>query len=281
VSTTIPYLLRDFSLEITAKDVATLDDVADVPAGTQVNVTFLSTESHRQRVTAAEVVRRAGLVPVPHVSARRIASEQQLDKFLADLTTVGAGESLFLVGGDPERPVGPYADAASLISAAPFTRHRPRTVGVAGYPDGHPHIDDATLWDALEQKIALLSEKSVEAAVITQFSFDASAVVRWLEELRGRGVAVPVRVGVPGPAGIRRLLGYARRFGVASSAGIVQKYGFSLTNLLGTAGPDVFLEELAGALTPEHGDVAVHFYTFGGLKNTARWAQDAIMTARV
>ncbi|MFC6258378.1 methylenetetrahydrofolate reductase, partial [Kocuria oceani] len=84
----------------------------------------------------------------------------------------------------------------------------------------------------------------------------------------------PVRIGVPGPAGVRRLLGHARRFGVATSAGIAQKYGLSLTHLLGTAGPDRFLHDLAAGYDAEaHGPVRLHFYTFGGLGATACWVR--------
>jgi hypothetical protein len=35
---------------------------------------------------------------------------------------------------------------------------------------------------------------------------------------------------LPGPAGVRRLLRYAARFGVSTSAGIARKYGLSLTS---------------------------------------------------
>ncbi len=56
-----------------------------------------------------------------------------------------------------------------------------------------------------------------------------------------------IRVGTPGPAGIKRLLGFARRFGIGANAMIVKKYGFSLTNLMGTAGPDRFVNDLVRA----------------------------------
>jgi methylenetetrahydrofolate reductase (NADPH) len=71
---------------------------------------------------------------------------------------------------------------------------------------------------------------------------------------------------------VRRLLGYATRFGVGTSASVARKYGFSLTNLMGTAGPDRFLHALADRYDPaRHGVVKVHFYTFGGLRATAEW----------
>jgi len=50
------------------------------------------------------------------------------------------------------------------------------------------------------------------------------------------------------------------------------KYGVSITKLLTTAGPDRIIEEFASGLNPRiHGDVALHFYPFGGVKNTAEW----------
>ena len=53
--------------------------------------------------------------------------------------------------------------------------------------------------------------------------------------------------------------------------GIARKYGFSITNLLGTAGPETMIRDLENGLGPDAGDVALHFYTFGGMSATAEW----------
>jgi methylenetetrahydrofolate reductase (NADPH) len=91
-------------------------------------------------------------------------------------------------------------------------------------------------------------------------------------EVREHGIELPIRVGVPGPASVKLLLGFAARLGVATSATIAKKYGLSVTNLLGKAGPDRFIRDLAAALDPaKHGEVKLHFYTFGGFKTTAEW----------
>ncbi len=269
-------LLQDFSLEMTGKDVPALEEAAAViPPGTRINVTFLGNEDLGMRVAAARAVREHGFVPVPHLSARRLRSQDELEEFLAALAEAGAAEHVFVVGGDPETPLGPYEDSLSVIRTGVLQRHGVRGVGVSGYPEGHPGIDDATLWSALTDKTAAIREQGLEPEVITQFGFDPDPVLEWLAEVRRRGVDAPVRIGVPGPAGVKRLLGYARRFGVGTSAGIVQKYGFSLTNLLGTAGPDRFLRELAAGHDPAvHGRVLVHLYTFGGLRATAEWTRE-------
>ncbi len=111
--------------------------------------------------------------------------------------------------------------------------------------------------------------------ILTQFAFDTDPVMTWIEQVRDRGIDAQIRIGTPGPAGIKRLIGFARRFGVGANAMIVKKYGFSLTNLMGTAGPDRFVSDLSALLAaqPASGDVKLHFYTFGGLLATAEWVQ--------
>ena len=75
--------------------------------------------------------------------------------------------------------------------------------------------------------------------------------------------------GVPGPAGVKRLLTYA------TSMSIARKYGFSITNLMGTAGPAQFIRALAlGYDAGRHGDLKLHFYTFGGIPATSGWIAD-------
>lgn len=269
-------LVDDFSLEMTGKDNAALAEaIGTVPPGTRINVTFLGNENLNMRVAAAAAVRAAGFEPIPHISARRLVSVAELDEFLEALATRAQATEVFAVGGDPEAPLGPFPDALSLITSGRLQAHGVTAASIGGYPEGHPDIDDATLWEALEAKATALHDAELDGSIITQFGFDTGPVLSWLQELRSRGIQLPVRIGVPGPAGIKRLLTYARRFGVSSSAGIAHKYGFSLANLLGTAGPDRFITDLAAALDPAlHGDVRLHFYTFGGLQATARWVAD-------
>ncbi|MGW5335973.1 methylenetetrahydrofolate reductase [Streptomyces bauhiniae] len=266
-------LLDGASLEMTGKDVPRLAQArAALDGGTRINVTYLAGEDTGMRLAAARAVREHGFVPVPHLSARRLPSSAELERFLAGLAEADAVENVFVVGGDPARPEGPYEDALSVIRSGLLQRYGVRHVGICGYPEGHPAIGDDALWSALTGKATALGAAGLAGDVITQFGFDADAVLTWLEALRGRGVRLPVRVGVPGPAGVRRLLGYATRFGVGTGATVARKYGLSLTNLMGTAGPDRFLDDLADGYDPaRHGTVKLHFYTFGGLRPTAEW----------
>jgi methylenetetrahydrofolate reductase (NADPH) len=269
-------LVSDFSLEMTGKDVPGLLEAKHaIPPGTKINVTFLGNEDLDMRVSASEAVLEAGFIPVPHISARRLASQDQLEEFLGRLQEVGATEHVFAVGGDPAEPEGPYPDSLSVIRSGLLQKYGVREVSIAGYPEGHPDISSEVLWRHLEDKSAALEEQGLDAVILTQFAFDTDPVMAWIDQVRARGIDTQIRIGTPGPAGIKRLLGFARRFGIGANAMIVKKYGFSLTNLMGTAGPDQFVTDLAGLLAQDasSGSVKLHFYTFGGLLATSEWAR--------
>ena len=277
-------LLQGYSLEMTGKDVPGLMEAKDsIPAGTKINVTFLGNEDLEMRVAAAKAVRDLGFMPVPHISARRLASRAQLEEFLSRLQDVGATESVFVVGGDPTTPEGPYEDSYDVIRTGLLLDYGVKEVSIAGYPEGHPDISDEVLWRALDEKSLSLVQQGLNATILTQFAFDTDPVLNWIDAVRARGITSTIRIGTPGPAGIKRLLGFARRFGIGANAMIVKKYGFSLTNLMGTAGPDKFVTDLSAMLAdkaltaPEGastGPVKLHFYTFGGLLATADWARE-------
>jgi methylenetetrahydrofolate reductase (NADPH) len=269
-------LLDNFSLEMTARDAPELPGAAKVlPAHTRVNVTFLTTESLAERVAGAKAVLAAGLTPVPHIAARRLTSTDELRQVLGALRDANASGSVFVVGGDPATPEGPFASARDVIETGLLPEFGVTHVSISGYPEGHPDIPDDVLWRELEAKSAALTEQGLESTIITQFGFDEAPILEWLRELRARGITAPVRLGLPGPAGVKRLLGFARRFGISSSAGIVKKYGFSLANLVGTAGPErIFDRRAAGRHPPGPGAGAAHFYTFGGVEATSQWVHN-------
>lgn len=265
-------LLSGLSLEITAKDTGAWDRIGDrIAPGTPVNVTFLGNETNAMRLEAARTVQRVGCTPVPHIAARRLTSQDELAGILDGLQAAGIVD-VFVVAGDPPAAAGPFHDALAVLESGLLEQKGVTRVGISGYPDGHPGIAADVLWRSLSEKVAVLRDRGLQGEITTQFTFDAAPVVGWIEQLRGRGVDLPVRIGVPGPAGVKRLLSYASRFGVGTSASIAKKYGFSMTNLLGKAGPDRFITDLARRYDPgSHGDVRLHFYTFGGLEATADW----------
>ncbi len=268
------HITDGFSLEITAKDVTALRDAAAlIPAKHPVAITFLPGEGVEQRIAAARLVRELGFEPMPHFSARRIESSEEFERYLSSVISEADVTRCFVVAGDPSEPIGPFADSMSLITSGVFERNGVTAIGIGGHPEGHPNMTDEQCWQVLKTKCDEIERRGMAALIVTQFSFDAQAVLAWLKELRQRGIHVPVRLGVPGPAGIKTLLRFASRCGVGASASVLAKYGISLTRLIGQAGPDKLVDALSNGLSKEHGAVRLHFYPFGGLSGTMDWIQ--------
>ncbi len=265
-------MVDGYSLEMTAKELEGLKEAAPlIRPNTQVAVTFLPGEEMEQRVEAAVLVRELGFEPIVHLSARRIESEEQLDWYLGEITSKADVKRVFIIAGDPPEPEGPYSDSLQIIETGLLEKHGIKFVGVGGHPEGHPNNTKEELWDWMERKLAAVRAHGMIPLVVTQFAFDDEAIVEWLKEMRARGIDAPVRLGVPGPAGIKRLLGFAKRCGVGASATVMKKYGISLTNLIGSAGPDKLVSSLDKGLTEDLGRVRLHLYPFGALKASAEW----------
>ena len=266
-------MVDGYSLEMTAKELDGLREAAPlIRPGTQVAVTFLPGEEMEQRVAAAKLVRELGFEPIVHLSARRLTSAEELDNYLSRITTEAGVKRVFLIAGDPPEPEGPFEDSLQVIESGLLEKHGIAIAGVGGHPEGHPNVSKADLWVWMERKIAALRTRGIVPLVVTQFAFDDDAIVEWVGEMRARGIDVPVRLGVPGPAGIKRLLGFAARCGVGASASVMKKYGVSVTNLFGRAGPDKLVDSLDRKLNDEeHGRVRLHFFPFGALAPTAKW----------
>lgn len=266
------HILEGYSLEMTAKERPALEKAAPLIAPeTPIAIPFLSTETINERVAAASTIRDYGFEPMPHLSARRIRSEEELAIMMARLVAEAGVKRTLIVAGDPPTPAGPFEDTMQLLQSGVFDQNGLAAVGIGGHPEGHPTVDDDTLWRFMKMKIAEIERRGMAPLIVTQFGFDPDAFLVWLCELRKRGVEAPVRIGIPGPTGIKRLLRYAKFCGVDASSAVLKKYGVSLGRLIGSAGPDKLADALREGLGPEHGRVRVHFYPFGGLTATMNW----------
>jgi methylenetetrahydrofolate reductase (NADPH) len=265
-------LTANYSLEVTAKDVAALRDAAPlIAANTPLSITFLADEEPATRIAAVVAGRQLGFEPMPHFSARRIASKDDFEGYLRGVVEQAQVSRCFIVAGDPPAALGSYSDTLSLIQTGAFENAGIKAIGIGGHPEGHPIMSTEECWTVLKTKVQEIEQRGMSALIVTQFGFDSDRVLSWLQELRFRGLETSVRIGIPGPTNIRTLLRFAARCGVGASAAVMKKYGVSITNLLGSAGPDKLVDGFAQGLGREHGDVRLHFYPFGGLVKTVEW----------
>ncbi|MEG0193730.1 MAG: methylenetetrahydrofolate reductase [Stenotrophomonas sp.] len=263
-----------FSLEVSAKAMSALRaEASRVAPGTTISIPYLPSEDDTARLAAVRTARELGFEPMPHLSARRIGSREALERFI-DRAVIDAGvERCLLIAGDLSTPAGPFADSTSIIESGVLQRAGIKVVGVGGHPQGHPVMAGADRWRVLERKCQRIEEQGMAPLIITQFAFDADIVLTWLNELRVRGIPHPVLVGIPGPASIARLVRYAAMCGVAASTSMLSRYGISIGRLLGTAGPEVFVNRLVDGLTEAHGLVSPHVFAFGGIAQWMDWAE--------
>jgi methylenetetrahydrofolate reductase (NADPH) len=270
-----------FSLEITAKDVAALGKVAPlIPPHTPIAITFLPGEELDDRIAATKAVRSLGFEPMPHFSARRLRTYDEFRGYLDRVVSEAGVKRCFVIAGDPAESAGPFLDSSALIATGDFERAGITAIGIGGHPEGHPNMPSEMRWEVLEKKCRNIESRGMASLIVTQFGFDPQAILDWLETLRIRGIHSPVRIGVPGPAGIATLVRFAARCGVAASSAVMSKYGVSLTKLIGTAGPDKLVDVLAEHLRQKHGPVRLHLYPFGGLERTITWISEYASTHR-
>ena len=274
--------MRGLSLEATrpsAEDVAALAGVT--PAGARVYVSAVPTRAPEEAIEAATRLRAAGFEPVPHLAVRNFASGQALDGFLARLSGEAGVRCVLVIAGDRGHPAGEFRSAIEVIDGGALHRHGITGIGIAGYPDGHPRLSQQDLDRALADKINAAETTGLAVHIVTQFCFDPQAIVRWIGRLRGFGIEHPVRIGLAGPTNLATLLRYAGRCGVRASAqGLARQTGL-MRQLFAMSAPDALVRALATARADgQLGDVAPHFFSFGGLARTARWA-DAVAQRRI
>ncbi len=267
----IERLFKDYSLETTAKDISSFTVHAEkISPHKIIAIPYLPSDSNELRIHAAQVLASSGFQPMPHFSARRIKSESDFHNLLNGVAKAGARRCL-LIAGDPAQSLGCYADSLSLIETSAFEKAGITRLAIAGHPEGHPAMTRQETFEILARKCEAILRRGMTPEIITQFAFDADAVLHWLEQLRGMGIHHLVRLGVAGPASLKTLMRFAALCGVASSASVIAKYGLSLTNLLGSSGPEKFVARLLTELAPKHGVVHLHFYPFGGTEKTLNW----------
>jgi methylenetetrahydrofolate reductase (NADPH) len=262
---------KRFSLEATRPNAAEIAALADiVPRGTLLYLTAVPTQSARELITAAAALRKAGIEPVAHLAARRIASAAALQELLAGLRGEADMRQLLVIGGDVDVP-GAFADALAVIQKGRLREAGIEEIGIGGYPEPHPRIPANRVEAALDEKIAAASAHGVRVHIVSQFSFSPERILAWLKQLRACGIGKPVKIGMAGPTNVAALLRFARRCGVAAS---LRGLASGLAGgLVGQVGPDRIVGTFSAVTNL--GDIAPHYFSFGGTLETAHYACEA------
>lgn len=264
-------LAQRASIETSTRNLAEIDEWPRMLAqGTDVYVACIPGSPYPHILSVAKRLRRAGMNPVPHIPARQLASREVAAKYLASLRDDAGVTRALIIGGDADTPAGEFDSSAALLETGLLQSYGISSVGIAGYPEGHPRIPEATLMSVLDRKIRYARDHGIGLFMVTQFCFDGEVILDWLERLRARGVVLPVRVGVAGPATIRTLFNYGVRCGIGNSIRALRSQAISLTRLVEQHGPDKVVRRVA-TLQSDLGIDGLHLFTFGGFAQSARW----------
>jgi methylenetetrahydrofolate reductase (NADPH) len=270
-------LIGGCSIEISPREALTekgLRDLLDqglLAPGTTVFVNHPASVTHHDIVAACALLRRAGFTPVPHVAARRLASFTQARDFLGRAAAEAGVTSALIIGGDPDRRMGPFRDSLDLLTTGVVENSGIGEIILAGYPEGHPRIGAGTLAQALRAKMALVCERGLEVSLVSQFAFEAAPIRRWIASLRAQAILCPVRIGVAGPASIATLAKFAVRCGIGASLRALGRGHAAFARILVEAGPDGLIDALVAEEDPAAPIEGLHVFTFGGLRRTAEW----------
>lgn len=182
-----------------------------------VSVTYGAGGSTRERThaTVARLVRETELKPAAHLTCVD-ATREEVDAVARSYWDAGV-RHIVALRGDPaggpgskyEPNPGGYVNAADLVAG--LKKIAPFEVSVAGYPEKHPESPslEADL-DNLKAKVDAGADR-----IITQFGFDNSHYLRFLERARAAGIWVPITPGIVPIHNFKQVAGFASRAGAS------------------------------------------------------------------
>jgi methylenetetrahydrofolate reductase (NADPH) len=243
-----------------------------VPTSVTVTITASPTKGLEPTIHLTERLAAAGYRVVPHVSARLVADPAHLKDVVDRLLAVGV-EDVFVPAGDADPPVGPY-DAALPVLALLSDMGRPfARVGITGYPESHPAIED-------DVTVQAMWDKRLHASyIVSNLCFDPRVLAGWVSRVRRRKVELPIHIGLAGPVERTKLLAMATKIGVGESARFLTSHANWFARIVAPGGyaPEPFLRKVVRALRwPDAGVAGLHIFTFNQVEATERWRQDRL-----
>ena len=271
---------EDWSIEITPVAATKIENFADyLPLNTTVNVTCLPGSDPIETIQTAEQLNNDGMNAVPHLAARSLVDQLELDNLLKELVSRASVNEVLIIGGGGKKQIGEFSDSISVLRTGLLQKHGITKVGVAGHPEGSTDISDERLKTALLEKNEFAKTEGLNMYIETQFCFDSEIVLNWERLIRTDGNKLPIHIGIPGPATIKALFKFARLSGIGNSMSFLTKQARNITKLLTIQTPDALLLGLSEGMQKDAECLLknFHFYPFGGFAKTINYI-DSLMT---
>ena len=281
-SEAIKKFLDGFSVEVTPKAASKIENFEDyIPSGTLVYIAHIEGTPIDEMVATAKKVNDQGFCAMPHFPARIIKDKNVLEDWISRYKNEANVSNALLIAGGANKPYGEYDSSIQLIESELFDKADFSNLHIAGHPEGSIDIDPDGSTTNVDQALSWKNEFSkrtdANMAITTQFSFDASSVISWANNIKEAGIDIPVHIGIAGPAKLQTLLRYSIECGVGASIKIIQKRAKDLTKLLLPYKPTNIITELATykANNPSFNIEKVHFFPLGGIKQVSDFVKEA------
>jgi len=279
VSVELESFLADYSIEVMPRTAEKIEDFrALLPQQTRVYIAHIEGTPIEDMVATAKRLKGEGFSVMPHFPARIIKDQATLADWIARYQGEADVNQALLLAGGVEKPHGDFHSSMQLMETGLFDKAGFKRLHVAGHPEGNKDIDpDGSRREvdaALSWKQEFSKRTDAKMALATQFCFEAVPVIEWADNLKARGMDLPIHIGVAGPAKLQTMIKFAIACGVGASLKVLQKRAKDVTKLLLPFEPDAFLGDLAAhkAANPDFNITNVHFFPLGGIKTNANWA---------
>lgn len=261
-------LLACYSVEVTPGDTKSIAMASmSLQPGTEVFIASLPSLDIRQTVETAICLHQGGLVPVPHLAARNLASLEAVSDALMEMSQKAGADRALVIAGDRPEPLGELHDSLQILKSDVLRKAGLKKVYLSCYPEGHPTIERNRLKAAMQQKLDLVTASGLRAEFVSQFAFEAEPYIQMARELRQAGIQLPIRAGLAAPASPATLLKYAMMCGVGPSIRALRNRTLTSMHVGQQQAADV-LRDL-GAMNEREGLFeSLHFFTFGSLART-------------
>ncbi len=273
--------LNGYSIEVTPRAVAKIENLSEfIPSGTLVYIAHIEGTPIEEMVKTAKKINDQGYETMPHFPARIIKNKNTLKEWIFKYQNEANVHNALLLGGGVTKPYGEYDSSIQLIESELFDLAGFKKLYIAGHPEGNKDIDPdgstKNVDEALSWKNKFKDRSDADMAITTQFCFDSRTVINWANSIKGKGIDIPIHIGIAGPAKLQTLLKYSLECGVGASIKILQKRAMDLTKLLLPYKPISILTELATYKSdhPDFNIEKVHFFPLGGVKQATNFVKE-------